>query len=176
MKHHHWMALQVEQEKYKILLNSTKEETLGNGIADCGNNTKKWYSLVKHLTGRTPNNPLPKHDDEETLANEFADFFIWKIKKIRQELGNKPEYKPSPSNTPKLNSFKAVTEGEIKSIINKLATKSCELDPVPTSHLKAILTAVLPTITAIMTTSLKHGIFTNKWKIAIICPLPEKQD
>ena len=87
---------------------------------------------------------------------------------------NKPEYKPKPSNTPKLNSFKAVTEDEIKSIINKLATKSCELDPVPTSFLKAILHALLPTITTIMNASLKHGIFTNKWKIAIICPLPKK--
>ena len=105
---------------------------------------KKLYSLVKHLTGTTSNNLLPKHDDEETLAYEFADFFIGKIKKIRQEIDNKPEYKPTPSNIPKLNSFKAVTEDEIKLIINKLATKSCELDPVPTSLLKAILPAVLP--------------------------------
>ena len=135
---------------------------------------QKLYSLVKHLTGTTPNNPLPKHDDEEIFANEFADFFIGKIKKIRQELDNKPEYKPSPSNIPKLNSFRAVTEDKIKSIINKLATKSHELDPIPTSLLKAILPAVLPTITAIMNTSLRHGIFTNKWKIAIICPLLKK--
>ena len=58
---------------------------------------QKLYSLVKHLTGTTSNNPLPKHDDEEILANEFADFFIGKIEKIRQELDNKPEYKPTPS-------------------------------------------------------------------------------
>ena len=31
-------------------------------------------------------NPLPKHDNEENLANEFADYFIGKIEKIRQEL------------------------------------------------------------------------------------------
>ena len=49
------------------------------------------YLPVKHLTGTTPNNPLPKHDDEETLANEFADFFIRKIEKIRQELDDKLE-------------------------------------------------------------------------------------
>ena len=90
------------------MLNTTKQEALGDEIAECGNNTKKLYSLVKHLTETTSNNPLPKHDDEETLANEFADFFIGKIKKIRQELDNKPEHKPIPSNIPKLNSFKAV--------------------------------------------------------------------
>ena len=156
------------------MLNTTKQETLGNEIAECGNNSKKLYLLVKHLTGTMSNNPLPKHDDEETLANEFADFFIGKIKKIRQELDNKPEYKPITSNIQKLNSFKAVTKDEIKLIINKLATKTCELDPGPTSLLKAILSAILPTITTIMNTSLKHGIFTNKWKIEIICPLLKK--
>ena len=148
------------------MLNTTKQETLGNEIAECGNNTKKLYSLVKHLIGTTSNNPLPKHDNEETLVMSLQTFF-GKIKKIKQELDKKPEYKPTPSNTPKVNSFKAVTEDEIKLIINKLATKSCELDPVPTSLLKAILPAVFPTITAIMNASFKHGIFTNKWKIAI---------
>ena len=156
------------------MLNTTKQETLGNEIAECGNNTKHLYSLVKQLTSTTSNNPLPKHDDEESLVNEFTNFFIRKIEKIRQELDNKPEYKPTPSSIPKLNSFKAVTEDKIKLIINKHATKTCELDPVPTSLLKAMLPAVLPTITTIMNTSLKHGIFTNKWKIASICPLLKK--
>ena len=32
---HHWTALQVKQEKYKIILNTTKQETLGNEIAEC---------------------------------------------------------------------------------------------------------------------------------------------
>ena len=41
-QHHHWTALQVEQEKYKIMLNTTKQETLGNEIAECGNNTKNY--------------------------------------------------------------------------------------------------------------------------------------
>ena len=67
------------------MLNTTKQETLGNEIAECGNNTKKLYSLVKHLTWITSNNPLPKHDVEETLANDFADIFIGKIEKVRQE-------------------------------------------------------------------------------------------
>ena len=70
------------------------------------------------------------------LTYDCTDFFIRQIKKIRQELDNKQEYKPSSSNTPKLNYFKAVTEDEIKSIINKLANKSCKPDPVPTSLLK----------------------------------------
>ena len=64
--------------------------------------------------GTTSNNPLPKHNNEETLANEFTDFFIGKIKKIRHDIDNKPQYKPTPSITPKLNSFKVVTEDEIK--------------------------------------------------------------
>ena len=43
-----------------------------------------------------------------------------------------------------------------------LATKNCELDPFPTSILKEVLPALLPSITAIMNTSLKLGVFVQK--------------
>ena len=77
------------------MFNTTKQETLGNEIAKCGNNTKKLYSLVKHLMGTTSNNPLLKHNNEETLANESADFFIGKIKKITQDLSKLSKKKTS---------------------------------------------------------------------------------
>ena len=46
-----------------------------------------------------------------------------------------------------------------------LATKNCELDPFPTSILKEVLPALLPSITAII---------VQKWKVAVICPLLKK--
>ena len=56
----------------------------------------------------------------------------------------------------------------------KLATKNCELDPFPTSILKEVLPALLPSITTIMNTSLKLGVFVQKWKVAVIHPLLKK--
>ena len=107
-----------------------------------------------------------KHDDEETLANELTDFFIGKVKRIRQELDNKPDLQTITIQHPKIKFLQSY----------KLATKSCKLDPVPTSLLKAILPAVLPTITVIMNTSLKHGIFTKQMENSNYMPLLKKKD
>ena len=40
--------------------------------------------------------------------------------------------------------------------------------------LKEVLPALLPSITTIMNTSLKLGVFVQKWKVAAICPLLKK--
>ena len=119
-------------------------------------------------------NPLPKHENEENLANEFADYFIGKIEKIRQELDTNSKYTPSNDKIPILSEFTEVTQDEVQKIIMNLATKNCELDPFPTSILKEVLPALLPSITAIMNTSLKLGVFVQKWKVAVIHPLLKK--
>ena len=115
-------------------------------------------------------NPLPKHDNEENLAKEFVDYFIGKIEKIRQELNTNSKYTPSNDNIPILAEFTEVTQDEVQKIITNLATKNCELDPFPTSILKEVLPALLPSITTIMITSLKLGVFVQKLKVAVICP------
>ena len=117
------------------------------------------------------NNPLPEHENEENLANEFADYFIGKIEKIRQELNTNSRYTPSNDNIPTLSRFTEMTQDEVQKIIMNLATKNCELDPFPTSILKEVLPALLPTITSIMNASLKLGVFVQKWKVAVIHPL-----
>ena len=132
------------------------------------------YKHVHHLTNMKADNPLPKHDNEENLANEFADYFMGKIEKIRQELNNNSKYTPSNDNIPILAEFTEVTQDEVQKIIMNLATKNCELDPFPTSILKEVLPALLPSITNIMNTSLKLGVFVQKWKVAVIRPLLKK--
>ena len=173
-QNHLWAALQIERDKYKNLLTVTKTETLSNKVLECKQDTKKLYKLVHHLTSMKADNPLPKHDNEENLANEFADYFIGKIEKIRQELNNNLKYSPSNDNIPILAEFTEVTQDEVQKIIMNLATKNCELDPFPTSILKEVLPALLPSITTIMNTSLKLGVFVQKWKVAVIHPLLKK--
>ena len=95
------------------------------------------------MTGNIPENPLPDSESDEELANNFTDFFIHKIQKIRDSLEHHPKYDPRESTTrPKemLSQFREVSEDEVKKIINRMATISCESDPIPTST-KADLTS-----------------------------------
>ena len=74
-----------------------------------------------------------------------------------------------------LRQFREVSEDKVKKIINGMATKSCKSDPIPTSLLKQILSAVISAITKIMNVSLRDGIFASNWKTAIVRPLLKKK-
>ena len=55
-----------------------------------------------------------------------------------------------------------------------MTSKSCELDPLPTTLLKEILPGVIEPLTKILNVSLIQGIFADTWKVAIIRPLIKK--
>ena len=63
------------------MLQSVQKSTLSKKIDECGNDTKKLYSLVNGLMGRTFENPMPKSESDDQLVENFVDFFIENIKK-----------------------------------------------------------------------------------------------
>ena len=78
------------------------------------------------------------------------------------------------ANPPKLQEFKLLEEKDIHQVIMSLKTKTCELDPVPTTIFKMMLPAILPLITKIVNLSLCQGQFIQAWKTAIVRPLIKK--
>ena len=65
-------------------------KTVSIKIEECSHDTRKLFQLVNHLTGHKPDNPLLARGTKQELANEFTDFFIQKIIKIREELDDYP--------------------------------------------------------------------------------------
>ena len=55
---------------------------------------KKLYVFVNNIIGKASGNHLPKRESDEQLAEEFAELFMAKIKKIQDVLENHPIYKP----------------------------------------------------------------------------------
>ena len=70
--------------------------------------------------------------------------------------------------------FEQVTKKEVTKCIREMASKSCELDAVPTTTLKQVLDTIIALITRIKNVSFESGIFASKWQTAIIHPLLEK--
>ena len=62
---------------------------------------KKLYTLISNLTNNTKDNPLPKSQSDVGLANKFAQYFMSKIKSIRDMLDSHPLYKPTRWDVPK---------------------------------------------------------------------------
>ena len=100
-----------------------------------------------YLTGTATENPLPPGKTDNQLAEDFAIFFMNKIQTIRDNLADHLLHKPKPTNIPKFDTFQKLREEDVKKLISKMKTKSCELDVLPTHMLKEILEDLLPTIT-----------------------------
>ena len=121
--------------------------------------------------GMTKENPLPKCDSKENLANQFAEFFIAKIQTIRDKLDNLQLYDHKDSSPPKLAKFEPLTEEEVRQIVKAMPSKCCDLDAVPTSLLKEALDLLLPTLVKLVNLSLAEGVFIQQWKIALVKPI-----
>ena len=75
---------------YNRLLNYKKRQLITKQVIDSKGDNKKLYKLMAHLTGARSDNPLPPHDSDESLANQFADYFITKIDRIRDNFSQTP--------------------------------------------------------------------------------------
>ena len=116
----------------------------------------------------------PDHTDKAQLAEEFVDFFQNKIQKIKDMLIDKLKYQPTTKYAPKLRRFASLMESQVLGVIQSLKSKSCKLDPIPTSIFKSLLPVILPIITKIVNLSLSEGTFCRSWKTAVVRPLLKK--
>ena len=171
----YWTAYKSTRNSYYSRLKTKKKATLRTKFTECNKEPKKIHTLMKNLTAKQQPVQWPEHTSDENLVEDFANFFLEKITKIRESLKDKPIYTPTSTDTPKLQEFKALEEKEVHRVIMSLRTKTCELDPVPTTIFKMLLPKILPLITKIVNLSLCQGQFIRDWKTAIVRPLLKKE-
>ena len=102
-----------------------------------------------------------------------------KISKIRSELKDLRIRPPDTSDVndqipPSMDCFQPLSQEEVENIINTFPSKSCDLDPIPTTLLKEILPSVITILTEIINKSLISGIFPERLKVALVKPLLKK--
>ena len=73
-----------------------------------------------------------------------------------------------------MSSFTPVTFDDIKKLVASMATKSCNLDPMPTSLVKAAINPLGPVMVEIINRSLMSGVFPSCYKEARVFPLLKK--
>jgi hypothetical protein len=142
--------LDIYKEKarhVKRLCKNAKKRFYECKIDECNDDQKKMFRITEELMHTKNNSVLPTHADAVALANQFADFFESKIAKIREEFSDIPEFTESEMlNSVCLESFDPVSEVELRKLIMAGNSKSCMLDPIPTTLLKASLDTLLPVL------------------------------
>ncbi|XP_056001997.1 uncharacterized protein LOC130049040 [Ostrea edulis] len=142
---------------------------------------KYTFRVISRLVNYNAGTPLPPATSDQTLADDFVQFFYSKVEKIRQGLDASDLHDNTASpdldrSVPNLGSFKIQTQENVDKVVRSCANKACSLDATPTALLKnsTVLSVVLPTITELVNTSLSTGVFPNELKRALVTPRLKK--
>ena len=156
-------------------VNRDKSNYYRNLISDNAHDSKKLWQVLRSVLHSVPDKVLPSHASHIGLANRFVTFFSDTISKLRDSFTNTDSFTlPAPSDVPKFDLFKSVSEDEVRKVTAKSPTKSCLLDPWPTFLVKECLDILLPSITELVNCSLTEGAVPAGFIKVIVSPLIKK--
>ena len=158
------MALEKQTEHYSRILK------------DAGGCQKTLFKVANELLHKNDERVLPSHTDSKALANEFNQFYVNKVKKIRNSIPIvKPDssYYSQPFEGQKLSELRPATIEEIDKIIKTCGVKTSVEDPIPAKLIKSCIDILLPTYCELVNKSLGEGSMENM-KTSVIDPLIKK--
>ena len=167
------------------LIDSAKSSYHTTDISDFSGDQRMLFKTINKLLQKQRVKQYPCcFPDSTSLAYAFNIFFIGNIDKIHNAFTERvAENDLSSSHTSdrplcdvQIHNFQQVTLDMVKKFAVKRLTKSCDLDPLPTSVLKTCFPIILPTLTSIINMSLKNGVMPCALKVAVLKLLLKKQD
>ena len=148
----HLDMLKEARSKVNDLCKRAKSDYYKAKIEDCAKDQKALFKFTNGLMHRTREAALPVFEDPSVLADDFATFFTEKIERINQTFTSTDsnEERNHTNATCEINQFQTISQAELKKVILSGNSKSCLLDPIPTSVLKECIDTILPTLTNIV--------------------------
>ena len=108
------------------------------------------------------------------LCNKFADFFSEKILKIRHQLdalqtdaSSNFQHFDNVNMDCELTEFPPTLIEELSGLLKKISTKSCSLDPVPSTLLSYCIDDLLPIIQTVVNSSFESAVVPTSMKKAV---------
>ena len=118
---------------------------------------------------------LPSNIPIDSLPDSFGDFFKDKVDELRSNITHSdPIIFPESVSNACMSDFSLLEQDVVRGILLMSPSKSCSLDPIPTSVLKDCLEVLLPSITSIINGSLSQGVVPDDFKSALVTPLLKK--
>ena len=135
-------------------------------VNECGNDIGQLYRIIDRVTGMNTGNPMPSNIPMEELTETFADYFLDKIMRLRNELSKIDIYEPSQQDIKiQLKEFVPVEKEEVMKYMTKLGSKKCELDPILVKIYKQFIDKLVAITTRIVNTSLQSRFPKNGKKL-----------
>ena len=170
----------LERNRTNETIKECKHNFVKNNITNRKGDSKELFKILNSLlTDNSKSSPLPKHDDKETLAENFNTYFNDKIRTIRDDLDKNSTSKidfSAPSPPSKLSALSPATTEEIITTISNAPNKTSSLDAVPTWLVKACCQELATPICSIVNRSLAQADFPSIFKEANITPILKKKN
>ena len=160
-------------------MTEAKSQYFSNLIDENSENPRRLWDTINNISHRTPASALPESNNVKSLCDHFAKYLCDKIRTIRANFSNQVNDVPSvqkPKIRTKLFNLEPASEDEVRKIIMRSASKSCDINPIPTNILKALLDILIKPITTIINLSLESGTFPLSFKEAHVTPLLKKSN
>ena len=136
---------------------------------------------MKYLLGKNAKPSYPTTNNNENLAENFAQFFKSKIQKLYQQLFENTKSKCTDSNnsvspTIETTNFVPISEESVKTIILNMHNKTCSLEVIPTWLLKKVVNSLIPILHFIVNLSLHESHVSSCLKHSIITSVLKKSN
>lgn len=177
----HRDLFKAQRQAVRDMIRQARSQYYNQKIQQCRSDQGALFKVIGQLAGKSATPILPSHTSAQDLAASFSDFFIRKITTIRERLVSQRQSTPAPYHPVltdicdvHLSTFTPASIEEVTKIVTRSASKTCALDPIPTSLLADCLHELAPAITNIVNLSLSSGCFPAKFKKALVTPLIKK--
>ena len=161
------------RNKVSHMIRKAQKKHFNKQINKCIDKPKLFYSNLKKedVVCNNKKNKDCKHSatylNQTFLKNNNAKEDEGKINQEIQTILQKTEPRQNPFE------FKAITEAETKKIIRSLKSKSSGVDDIGGQFVKIAINHIAGPLTDIINACFKHRIFPDRWKNAIVKPIPK---
>ena len=139
------------------MMKKAKSKYLADVIAENSDNPRRLWNSINNILHRIPPPALSEFTSVKSLCDHFSRYFVDKIETIRSKFPDKVQNIPQVQKTDirsKITVFERASKDKIKKPILSSSSKSCDLDPIPTSVLKNCLDILITPITDITNISM----------------------
>ena len=129
-------------------------------VDEAGNDQKTLFKVANSLLDKGQTRVLPEHTDPLQLANEFNQYYINKIDKLRKSIPpttRQTQEEGMRFSGEELSVFEPTTEEELKEIIKSFGIKTSPEDPIPADVLNSVIDVALPCLMKLVNRSLSEG-------------------
>ena len=174
----HRQLYTTQRQVVQTAMRSAQINYFNDLVDDCAQDSKRLFQLTNELLNRKADSTLPDHTNAQQLVNDFSQFYHDKVESICSTLAKEPRTRSAHQSavqlTSVLRSLSPVTSDEVTSIVTRSATKSCDLEPLPTHLLKKCLPSIVPAIMNIINSSFEMGVMPDSLKVATVRPVLKK--